>query len=50
MTDKSKYVTTGQIAKRTGLTLRTLRYYDQIGLLSPSQNEDASRRLYANRI
>ncbi|OPH50503.1 MerR family transcriptional regulator [Paenibacillus ferrarius] len=49
MTDKSKYVTTGQIAKRTGLTLRTLRYYDQIGLLSPSQNEDASRRLYSKQ-
>lgn len=41
------YATTGQIAKRTGITLRTLRYYDQIGLLSPSQHSQASVRLYS---
>ncbi|MCP1307329.1 MerR family transcriptional regulator [Paenibacillus tyrfis] len=41
------YATTGQIAKRTGITLRTLRYYDQIGLLSPSQHSQTSARLYS---
>ncbi|MBB6637081.1 methyltransferase domain-containing protein [Cohnella thailandensis] len=40
------YFTTGQIAKETGLTLRTLRYYDQIGLLKPSGYGQASKRLY----
>ncbi|WP_308647241.1 MerR family transcriptional regulator [Paenibacillus oleatilyticus] len=41
------YATTGQIAKKTGITLRTLRYYDQIGLLSPSQHSQTSARLYS---
>jgi DNA-binding transcriptional MerR regulator len=26
----------GQLARRTGLTVRTLHHYDRIGLLSPS--------------
>ncbi|WP_223192786.1 MerR family transcriptional regulator [Paenibacillus sedimenti] len=42
-----EYLTTGQLAKRTGMTIRTLRYYDQIGLLKPSQYNDASVRLYS---
>lgn len=42
----SDYRTTGQIAKETGLTLRTLRYYDQIGLLKPSSYGQSSQRLY----
>ncbi|MFC5468497.1 methyltransferase domain-containing protein [Cohnella suwonensis] len=41
-----EYLTTGQIAKRTGMTIRTLRYYDQIGLLKPSYYNHASVRLY----
>ena len=31
-----KYYTTGQFAKMAGVTLRTIRYYDKIGLLKPS--------------
>lgn len=38
-------LTTGQIAKDTGVTLRTLRYYDSIDLLKPS-NKKNGRRLY----
>ncbi|MCU6797672.1 methyltransferase domain-containing protein [Paenibacillus sp. WQ 127069] len=49
MADKSNYLTTGQMAKRTGLTVRTLRYYDQIGLLSPSPNVDPSKRMYSKQ-
>lgn len=45
--EDNEYWTTGQIAKRTGLTLRTLRYYDQIGLLKPSHVNHASARLYS---
>ncbi|WP_258171243.1 MerR family transcriptional regulator [Paenibacillus sp. R14(2021)] len=41
-----EYLTTGQLAKRTGMTVRTLRYYDQIGLLKPSHYNHASARLY----
>lgn len=44
--EDKEYLTTGQIAKRTGLTIRTLRYYDQIGLLKPSKYNEASARLY----
>ncbi|WP_152396631.1 MerR family transcriptional regulator [Paenibacillus guangzhouensis] len=39
--------TTGQLARRTGMTLRTLRYYDKIGLLKPSQTNRAAVRLYS---
>jgi MerR family transcriptional regulator, thiopeptide resistance regulator len=36
----------GQLAKQTGLSVRTLHYYDEIGLLSPSQRTEAGHRLY----
>jgi len=36
----------GELAKQTGLTVRTLYHYDQIGLLSPSQYSDIGHRLY----
>jgi DNA-binding transcriptional MerR regulator len=36
----------GELAKRTGLTVRTLHHYDEIGLLKPSQHSEAGYRLY----
>jgi DNA-binding transcriptional MerR regulator len=36
----------GELAKRTGLTIRTLHHYDEIGLLRPSLHSDAGHRLY----
>ncbi|MBT2762374.1 MerR family transcriptional regulator [Paenibacillus sp. ISL-20] len=36
----------GELAKRTGITVRTLHHYDQIGLFSPSENTEAGHRLY----
>ncbi len=36
----------GELAKRTGLTVRTLHHYDAIDLLSPSARTDAGYRLY----
>ena len=36
----------GALAKHTGLTIRTLRHYDDIGLLVPSHRSDAGYRLY----
>jgi len=36
----------GDLAKLTGLTVRTLRYYDQIGLFSPSGQTESGHRLY----
>ena len=32
----------GEIAERTGLTPRTIRYYEEIGLLDPSKRRKAS--------
>jgi DNA-binding transcriptional MerR regulator len=36
----------GELAKRTGLTVRTLHHYDDIGLLRPSLHTDSGHRLY----
>lgn len=36
----------GQVAARTELSLRTLRHYDDIGLLKPSGRTDGGFRLY----
>lgn len=35
-----------EVAKLTGVTVRTLQYYDQIGLLPPSKLTEAGYRLY----
>ncbi|MDH6590452.1 DNA-binding transcriptional MerR regulator [Variovorax sp. TBS-050B] len=37
----------GDLARSTGLTVRTLHHYDEIGLLKPSGRSDAGYRLYA---
>ncbi|MBE9137296.1 MerR family transcriptional regulator [Nodosilinea sp. LEGE 07088] len=37
----------GELAKQTGLSIRTLRYYDEIGLLVPSYRTEAEYRLYS---
>ena len=44
-----KYYTTGQFAKMAGVTLRTIRYYDKIGLLKPSHILDNGYRQYCNK-
>lgn len=36
----------GELAERTGLSIRTLRHYDEIGLLRPSARTDGGFRLY----
>src|SRR5262249_17928821 len=36
----------GEVAKRTGLSVRTLHYYDEIGLLQPSTHTESQHRLY----
>ncbi|HSK99547.1 MAG TPA: MerR family transcriptional regulator [Rubrobacteraceae bacterium] len=37
----------GELAGRTGLSVRTLHHYDEIGLLSPSSRTGAGHRLYS---
>ncbi|HVF00343.1 MAG TPA: MerR family transcriptional regulator [Rubrobacteraceae bacterium] len=36
----------GELARETGLSVRTLHYYEEIGLLSPSCRTEAGHRLY----
>lgn len=36
----------GAVAERTGLSLRTLRHYDEVGLLRPSGRSEGGFRLY----
>jgi DNA-binding transcriptional MerR regulator len=36
----------GELAKRTGLTVRTLHHYDGIGLLSPEERSEGGHRVY----
>jgi len=36
----------GELAQATGITVRTLHHYDEIGLLKPSQHTDSGHRLY----
>ncbi|MFR1725406.1 MerR family transcriptional regulator [Emergencia timonensis] len=38
--------TTSQVAKLTGISVRTLQYYDEINLLNPSQLTSSGYRLY----
>jgi DNA-binding transcriptional MerR regulator/uncharacterized glyoxalase superfamily protein PhnB len=37
----------GELARATGLTVRTLHYYDEIGLLTPSERSTGGYRLYS---
>ena len=39
-------MTVNEVSKLTGLSVRTLQYYDRIGLLTPSGHTDAGYRLY----
>ena len=36
----------GEVAARTGVTIRTLRHYDRIGLLGPTGHSDGGHRRY----
>lgn len=45
----SRYLTVGQVAASTRLTVRALHHYDAIGLVRPSHRSSAGYRLYAER-
>jgi DNA-binding transcriptional MerR regulator len=42
-----KLLKVGDLAKRTGLTVRTLHHYDEIGLVQPSHHSESGHRLYS---
>ena len=37
----------GEVAEQTGLSLRTIRYYEEVGLVSPSARTSGGFRLYS---
>lgn len=39
----------GEFAKRTGTSIRTLQYYDEIGLLKPGKNVSSGHRVYSGK-
>lgn len=44
--DEPRTLTVGSLAKLTGVTVRTLHHYDEIGLLRPSGRSEAGYRRY----
>lgn len=43
------FMTVGEAAKKIGVTVRTLQYYDKEGYLSPSAESEGGRRLYTDK-
>ena len=43
------FMTVGELAARLGTTVRTLQYYDRLGLLPPSGESEGGRRLYSEK-
>lgn len=44
-----EFMTVGEVAKKMGVTVRTLQYYDREGILSPSAESEGGRRLYTDK-
>ena len=45
-TEHQRLLRIGELAERAGVTPRTVRYYEEIGLLEPSERSKGSHRLY----
>ena len=46
MCEKQKLLSVSDVSRMTGISVRTLRYYDGIGLLRPTEVTQAGYRLY----
>jgi len=46
--DEQRTMRIGEVADQTSLSFRTLRHYDDIGLVSPSARTDGGFRLYTD--
>lgn len=42
-----RFLRIDEVARRTNLTKRTLRYYEELGLLEPAQRSEGNYRLYS---
>lgn len=43
-----RYFTTGEFAKRANVSIRTIRYYDKVGILKPTVINESGYRLYSD--
>lgn len=41
--------TISELAEELGITARTIRYYEEVGLIEPIRHEDIAQRLYGAR-
>jgi DNA-binding transcriptional MerR regulator len=48
MSEQARTWKIGDLARTTGLTVRTLHHYDQLGLLSPAARSDGGHRCYTD--
>ena len=46
--NSEEYITIGNLAKDTGITTRTLRYYEEMGIMSPPWRIEGSSRIYSS--
>ncbi|EJQ46184.1 hypothetical protein IEQ_04234 [Bacillus cereus BAG6X1-2] len=46
---KKEVYSIGEFSKRTGTSIRTLQYYDEIGLLNPEKNISSGHRAYRGK-
>ena len=46
LNERSNFYTTGEVAKLCGVSVRTVQYYDDRGILIPSELSEGGRRLY----
>ena len=46
--DQAAVMHIGELAEKTGLSLRTIRHYDEVGLLKPTGRTDGGFRLYTH--
>lgn len=44
----ANHLSIGTVAKQTGCTVPTIRYYEEIGLLPPADRSDSGQRLYGD--
>ncbi len=45
--NSQEFLQIGEVAKKLGITTRTIRYYEEIGLMSPPKRLDAGIRVYS---
>jgi DNA-binding transcriptional MerR regulator len=48
MSDDERLLQIGEVAERAGLSLRTVRYYEEVGLVTPSARSEGGFRLYSD--